>query len=110
MKKIVLLMSLILIGISLGNKVDQITSPDKSLVLNVTEDNGSLYYSIYKNDKKVIDNSKLGIVSDKFEFSNNMIIENSSTNYEKSKQTLFHSASFSFFCFKFSFGRSCKKN
>ena len=33
MNKIVLLMSLILIGISLGNKVDQITSPDKSLVL-----------------------------------------------------------------------------
>ena len=87
MNKIVLLMSLILIGISLGNKVDQITSPDKSLVLNVTEDNGSLYYSIYKNDKKVIDNSKLGIVSDKFEFSNNMIIENSSTNYEKSAWT-----------------------
>ena len=87
MKKIVLLMSLILIGISLGNKVDQITSPDKSLVLNVTEDNGSLYYSIYKNDKKVIDNSKLGIISDKFEFSNNMIIENSSTNYEKSVWT-----------------------
>jgi len=87
MKKIILLVNFILVSISFGDRVNQITSPDKSLVLDITKENGSLYYSIYKNNKLIIENSQLGIIADRFEFSDNIIIENSKINYEKSTWT-----------------------
>jgi len=87
MKKIILIISLILIGVSFGVSSNQIFSPDKSLLLNVIEKNGSLYYSLLKNNKIIIEKSKLGIIADRFRFSDNIVIENSKTTYEKSAWT-----------------------
>ena len=47
-------------------------SPDKSLKLEIHSENNSIYYSLYKNNKPIIDKSMLGLKADKFEFSNNL--------------------------------------
>ena len=47
-------------------------SPDKSLKLEIHSENNSIYYSLYKNNKPIIDKSMLGLKTDKFEFSNNI--------------------------------------
>ena len=47
-------------------------SPDKSLKLDIYFEDNSVYYSLYKNNKPIIDKSMLGLKTDKFEFSNNI--------------------------------------
>ena len=49
-------------------------SPDKSLKLELHLENNALYYSLYKNNKLIIDKSMLGIKADKFDFSNSIYI------------------------------------
>ena len=45
----------------------EITSPDNSLTLKVKSKNGKILYSLIKNNKLIIKESALGIVSDEFD-------------------------------------------
>ena len=55
---------------------NQLRSPDTSLVLDISLDNGILSYSLKKDNKNIIDKSVLGMKTDKFEFFDNLIIKN----------------------------------
>ena len=52
----------------------EIKSPDESLSLKVENDGGSLYYSLFKNGIEIIERSKLGIITDIYEFSDGITI------------------------------------
>ena len=54
---------------------NQLRSPDTSLVLDISLDNGILSYSLKKDRKNIIDKSVLGMKTDKFEFFDNLIIK-----------------------------------
>ena len=54
---------------------NQLRSPDTSLVLDISLDNGILSYSLKKDNKNIIDKSVLGMKTDKFEFFDNLIIK-----------------------------------
>ena len=77
MKKILILLILIGLGHTYSqviydnsiNKVDVINSPDGSLKLEISVNNGEAFYSLYKNEKIIIKDSRLGIISDKFDLS-----------------------------------------
>ena len=81
MRKIILLnIILFFVGCS-SFKSSKVHSPDGSLVVEVKSDNGIISYSVFKNSKSIIENSKLGIISDKFEFSDDLVIKNIKRNY-----------------------------
>ena len=81
MRKIILLnIILFFVGCS-SLKSSKIYSPDGSLVVEVKSDNGIISYSVFKNSKSIIENSKLGIISDEFEFSDDLVIKNIKRNY-----------------------------
>ena len=52
----------------------EISSPDNSLTLNVNSKNGKISYSLMKNNKLIIEESALGMITDKFDFFNNLSI------------------------------------
>ena len=78
MKKIILI-PILFLGLffsSCGDKnFNQLRSPDTSLVLDISLDNGILSYSLKKDSKDIIDKSILGMKTDKFEFFDNLIIK-----------------------------------
>ena len=49
-------------------------SPNESLSLKIENDGGSLYYSLFKNGIEIIERSKLGIVTNIYEFSDGITI------------------------------------
>ena len=51
-----------------SNIIAKSSSPDKSLKLELFYENNEVYYSLYKNNKPIIDKSKLGLMTDKFNF------------------------------------------
>ncbi len=57
-----------------SNVIAKSTSPDKSLKLELSYENNGIYYSLYKNNKPIIDKSKLGLVTDEFVFTDNINI------------------------------------
>jgi len=67
-----LVFSLFLFSCLETNTINTSVSPDKSLKLEIYSENNSIYYSLYKNNKPIIDKSMLGLKTDKFEFSNNI--------------------------------------
>ena len=82
--KIVLLNVLLIMfscsNISINEKKDlsnlnkDIYSPDKSLKLTLNCTDGFITYSLTKNKKLIIDKSILGLQSDKFDFSDDLVI------------------------------------
>ena len=44
----------------------EITSPNGSLVLKIKNDKSQLFYTLFKNGSQIIDNSKLGLISDAY--------------------------------------------
>ena len=52
----------------------EIKSPNESLSLKIENDGGSLYYSLFKNGIEIIERSKLGIVTNIYEFSDGITI------------------------------------
>ena len=68
-----------------SNIIAKSSSPDKSLKLELFYENNGVYYSLYKNNKPIIDKSKLGLISDKFNFSDNMQILNVSQSNKNEK-------------------------
>ena len=69
-------------------KVNQLKSPDNSIILDVQLENGMLSYSLQKNKKNIFDKSSLGLKTDKFDFFDNLIIKktnfsNSDTNWSQ---------------------------
>ena len=59
-----------------SNIIAKSSSPDKSLKLELFYENNEVYYSLYKNNKPIIDKSKLGLMTDKFNFADNMQVSN----------------------------------
>jgi len=59
-----------------SNIIAKSSSPDKSLKLELFYENNGVYYSLYKNNKPIIDKSKLGLMTDKFNFADNMQVSN----------------------------------
>jgi len=59
-----------------SNIIAKSSSPDKSLKLELFYENNGVYYSLYKNNKPIIDKSKLGLMTDKFNFADNMQVLN----------------------------------
>jgi alpha-glucosidase len=70
---------IILLGLFISScgvkNFNQLRSPDTSLVLDISLDNGILLYSLKKDNKNIIDKSVLGMKTDKFEFFDNLIIK-----------------------------------
>ena len=62
-------------------------SPDGSLVLTVENTNGMLTYSLSKNEKIIIENSRLGIKADKFDLSDDLEAVSWESNDHKGKWT-----------------------
>ena len=69
---LILVFSLFLFSCLETSTINTTVSPDKSLKLEIYLENNSIYYSLYKNNKPIIDKSMLGLETDKFEFSNNI--------------------------------------
>ena len=69
---LLLVLSLFLFSCLETGIISTSVSPDKSLKLEIHSENNSIYYSLYKNNKPIIDKSMLGLKADKFEFSNNL--------------------------------------
>ena len=69
---LMLVFSLFLFSCLETGTINTSVSPDKSLKLEIYSENNSIYYSLYKNNKPIIDKSMLGLKTDKFEFSNNI--------------------------------------
>ena len=70
---------------NLSNNELSISSPNKTLKLNIYNENGLLSYSLDKNNKTIISPSLLGIETDQFKLISNLKISNiqkSSTNQE----------------------------
>ena len=59
-----------------SNIIAKSSSPDKSLKLELFYENNEVYYSLYKNNKPIIDKSKLGLMTDKFNFADNIQVSN----------------------------------
>ena len=77
MNKIIIF--LIALAVVFGEKkstFNTIKSPDGSIILNVEVEQGKIYYSVFKNDKAIIDKSQLGIIADKFDLSKNLTQKN----------------------------------
>ena len=75
MIKIILTSFLLLSNLfSVESNIATISSPDKSLELKLNSRDGSIYYSLNKNNITIINDSKLGIIADKFNLSDNMSI------------------------------------
>ena len=58
------------------NRNHYLLSPDESLSLTLHGDQKNISYSLIKNGNTLINQSKLGIVADQFEFANDIQIEN----------------------------------
>ena len=67
---------------------NQLRSPDTSLVLDISLDNGILSYSLKKDSKNIIDKSVLGMKTDKFEFFDNLIIKDKQFSSSNSNWSL----------------------
>ena len=90
MKKIYLIVPLLLLlfyWLGLFSSSNQISSPDKTIKLNIGSNDGKISYSISKNNKTIIDNSILGIETDKFIFSENLSVNSISHNYHNEDWT-----------------------
>ena len=59
-----------------SNIIAKSSSPDKSLKLELFYENNGVHYSLYKNNKPIIDKSKLGLMTDEFNFADNMEVLN----------------------------------
>ena len=70
-----------------SGKSDILISPDKSLTLEINSNNGQISYSLLKNRILIIQNSKLGIITDRFEFSDNLSILQKKTNSQTKSWT-----------------------
>ena len=83
MKKILLLLTTLTISYSYSqvlygnteNQMDLINSPDGSLRLEININDGKVFYSLYKYEKLIIQDSKLGIISDQFNLSEGLYIK-----------------------------------
>ena len=72
----IILTSLLLLSslFSVESSIATISSPDKTLELKLSLKDESIFYSLNKNNITIINDSKLGIISDKFNLSDNMSI------------------------------------
>ena len=59
----------------------EVNSPDKNLKLKLTNNNGSIVYSIHKDNETIINSSNLGFMfANKPDFYQNLSLSNSSTS------------------------------
>ena len=71
---LVILLSFVSAYSSSSTNIKSISSPDGSLVLGLEINNGELLYSLYKNDVLIIENSRLGIIADRFDLSDRLYV------------------------------------
>lgn len=64
-----------------------VKSPNNTLSLNVVSEGGHIFYSVSKNKTEIIEKSKLGIISDKFNLSEGLKIANISYNNKNEEWT-----------------------
>ena len=84
MKKFFLIVPLFLLlfySLGLFSSSDQISSPDKKIKVSINSNDGKISYSVSKNNKIIIDDSVLGIITDQFNFSNNLSLKSISHTY-----------------------------
>tara|TARA_B100000900_G_scaffold72404_2_gene57651 strand:- start:1823 stop:3952 length:2130 start_codon:yes stop_codon:yes gene_type:complete len=91
MKKISQLFSVFLITLfyftGCSSTGTSVKSPDNTLSLNVVSEGGHIFYSVSKNKTEIIEKSKLGIISDKFNLSEGLKIANISYNNKNEEWT-----------------------
>ena len=71
---LVILLSFVSAYSSSSTNIKSISSPDGSLVLGLEINDGKLSYSLYKNDVLIIENSRLGIIADRFDLSDRLYV------------------------------------
>lgn len=72
---------LIVISSILFSDSFEVNSPDKNLKFKITNDNGSIVYSIHKDNENIINSSSLGFMfANKPDFYQNLFLSNSSTS------------------------------
>lgn len=78
MRKILyLLVSLVFILTSCGSKVENtVLSPDGSIKASIHLEDGEIFYKVEKNDKIVLDKSRLGFILKEGDFNKNFAISN----------------------------------
>ncbi|WP_100609907.1 glycoside hydrolase family 97 protein [Confluentibacter lentus] len=79
MKKLIVLCCL-LISSAMISQNAEVVSPDGKLKVNVSVDNGKILYSVAYNNKVMIENSPLGLVTNEGDFTENMSFIESTTN------------------------------
>jgi alpha-glucosidase len=68
---------------NLTTQAIELASPDKSLVLTLQLTNGEITYTLLKDEKAILKDSKLGMKTDQFEFLNNLTITNTKRKTRK---------------------------
>src|SRR5690606_26309037 len=89
MKKLIVLCCL-LVSSAMISQNAEVLSPDGKLKVNVSVENGKTAYSVTYNGKVMIENSPLGLITNEGDFSENISIEESTTdkvtkNYSQEK-------------------------
>ena len=77
---LVILLSFVSAYSSSSTNIKSISSPDGSLVLGLEINDGKLLYSLYKNDVLIIENSRLGIIADRFDLSDRLYVSDVAYN------------------------------
>src|SRR5690606_39737292 len=84
MKKIISLCCLLISSIAISQNAD-VVSPDSKLKVRVSVENGKFVYAVTYNNKIMLENSPLGLITNEGDFSQNMnYIESSTGKINKS--------------------------
>ena len=68
----------------MGDRLINARSPDGSITLELRDQDGMITYSVFKNDKVIIENSILGMKTDQFDFFDNVkIIDKESRTHKE---------------------------
>ena len=81
------LMIILMFYSCVNDKRIEISSPDGSIILELGDHDGMIMYSVYKNDKLIMDPSALGMKTDQFDFVDNIKILSKHSKKQKNKWT-----------------------
>ncbi len=87
-KKNILFLFLIFFQTSCDNNLSntyEISSPDKSIKVNLEHKDGGLYYTIKKGATQIVSLSKLGLITNEFSFDSNLNIKNAKRSRARSQ-------------------------
>jgi len=87
MGAILSLMIIAMLYSCVNDKRIEISSPDGSITLELGDHDGMIMYSVYKNDKLIMEPSAFGLKTDQFDFVDNIKILSKHSKKHKSKWT-----------------------